>query len=57
MKRAWWARTPVGSSWRVDDDLHSDRWKYLYRAVARLGQTVGFCVYVTDRFARGMVRQ
>ena len=34
----------VGSSWRVDESYVKvgGRWKYLYRAVDRLGQTVDF---------------
>jgi len=35
---------PVGRSWRVDETyvLVSGQWKYLYRAVDRLGHTVDF---------------
>jgi putative transposase len=37
-------KLPVGSSWRVDETyvLVGGRWKYLYRAVDKLGQTVDF---------------
>ena len=37
-------KQPVGKSWRVDETyvLVGDRWKYLYRAVDKLGQTVDF---------------
>lgn len=35
---------PVGTSWRVDETyvLLGGQWKYLYRAVDKLGQTVDF---------------
>jgi len=35
---------PVGTSWRVDETyvLVGGQWKYLYRAVDKLGQTVDF---------------
>jgi len=37
-------RRPVGSSWRVDETCIkvAGEWKYLYRAVDRLGDTVDF---------------
>ena len=37
-------KLPVGASWRVDETyvLVGGRWKYLYRAVDKLGQTVDF---------------
>jgi putative transposase len=37
-------KRPVGSSWRVDETSIrvSGQWKYLYRAVDKLGQTVDF---------------
>lgn len=37
-------KRPVGSSWRVDETYVkvSGQWKYLYRAVDRLGQAVDF---------------
>jgi len=37
-------KLPVGSSWRVDETyvLVDGRWRYLYRAVDKLGQTVDF---------------
>jgi len=37
-------KLPVGPSWRVDETyvLVGGQWKYLYRAVDKLGQTVGF---------------
>jgi transposase-like protein len=37
-------KLPVGSSWRVDETyvLVGGQWKYLYRAVDKLGQTVDF---------------
>ena len=35
---------PVGSSWRVDETYIKvkGQWRYLYRAVDKQGQTVGF---------------
>ena len=37
-------KLPVGKSWRVDETyvLVAGQWKYLYRAVDKLGQTVDF---------------
>ena len=37
-------KRPVGGSWRMDETyiLVGGQWKYLYRAVDRLGQTVDF---------------
>ncbi len=37
-------KRPVGPSWRVDETyiLVAGQWKYLYRAVDKLGQTVDF---------------
>jgi transposase-like protein len=37
-------KLPVGSSWRVDETyvLVGGQWKYLYRVVDKLGQTVDF---------------
>jgi putative transposase len=37
-------KLPVGKSWRVDETyvLVGGQWKYLYRAVDKLGQTVDF---------------
>jgi transposase-like protein len=37
-------KLPVGASWRVDETyvLVGGQWKYLYRAVDKLGQTVDF---------------
>ena len=37
-------KLPVGTSWRVDEThvLVGGQWKYLYRAVDKLGQTVDF---------------
>jgi transposase-like protein len=37
-------KLPVGPSWRVDETyvLVGGQWKYLYRAVDKLGQTVDF---------------
>lgn len=37
-------QVPVGRSWRVDETYVrvSGQWKYLYRAVDKLGQTVDF---------------
>ena len=36
---------PVGRSWRMDETciLVGGQWKYLYRAVDKLGWTVDFC--------------
>ena len=35
---------PVGTSWRMDETyiLVAGQWKYLYRAVDRVGETVDF---------------
>ena len=37
-------KLPVGASWRVDETyvLVGGQWKYLYRAIDKLGQTVDF---------------
>jgi transposase-like protein len=39
-----WRKLLVGPSWRVDETyvLVGGRWKYLYRAVDKLGQTVDY---------------
>ncbi len=48
---------PVGRSWRVDETyvLVGGQWKYLYRAVDRLGQTVDFLL--TARRDAGAARR
>ena len=42
-------KLPVGKSWRVDETyvLVAGQWKYLYRAVDKLGQTVDFLLTAT----------
>ena len=47
-------KLPVGRAWRVDESYVkvAGEWKYLYRAVDKLGQTVNFLLTARRFFER-----